>query len=197
MIEFIETIKILNGRVYNITCHNKRCLATRQQHFQNQRPINLRSKITIPAKYQSGLVKCRVTYSEGINNIEFKSYKIRPIKSLKLIKADHLKYHYKYNDRKEINNLFKKRGKADDILIICNELITDTSYANIALFKKGKWYTPKQPILSGCQRNRLLKAKRIISKEITIADLDKYSHIQIFNSMIPFGSLVCDTRAII
>ena len=71
-----------------------------------------------------------------------------------------MNYDLKYFDRKIFDDL-KKNIKADDILIIKNGFITDTSIANILFFDGKKWITPKKPLLKGTVRERLLRMKLI------------------------------------
>ena len=89
-------------------------------------------------------------------------------------------------DRKEIDKLFEKRGKADDILIVKNGFITDTSIANIAFFDGKKWFTPKTCLLRGTTRERLLKEKKIFEKDIRVEDIKRYKKIALLNAMIGF-----------
>ena len=105
------------------------------------------------------------------------------------MQADHLDYRLKYADRTELDQLFLKRGEADDILIIQNGLVTDTSIANIAFFDGDKWITPKEPLLKGTTRARLLDEKKIFEQDIKIADLGKFTEFALMNAMIGFDRI--------
>ena len=73
-------------------------------------------------------------------------------------------------------------------------MLTDTSIANIALYKEGKWFTPKYPLLKGTRRAGLL-AEGIIEEDIVMADsLHKYEKIRLFNAMISFGEVEMDIK---
>ena len=83
----------------------------------------------------------------------------------------------------------KLKSKADEIIIVKNNHLTDTSYSNV-LFKKGKeWFTPKTYLLNGVQRQNLLKNKKIKEAEITLQNLKEYSHFQIINAMNDFDDM--------
>jgi len=83
-----------------------------------------------------GLYKTRVIYDSEIRKIEFVPYAIKPVRSLNLIHDNVIHYNHRFLDLSSLDQLFAKRGTADDILIIRNGLITDTWYANV-IFQKG------------------------------------------------------------
>lgn len=185
----------MNGRVYNIEKHNLRFNLTRQRLFGIAKPINLRKIISIPTDYKSGLVKCRILYNTSISRVEFHPYHAKIINTLKCVYSN-IDYSYKWVDRKDLDQLFSEKGDCDDILIIKNQKITDTYYANTAFYKHGKWYTPKHPLLKGSQRAKLLEKKKLIEKEILIEDLKDYSKVAVFNAMRPFGELILPIKSV-
>ena len=65
-----------------------------------------------------------------------------------------------------MNSLFQIRQDKDDILIVKNGLLTDTSIANIALYDGNDWYTPLHPLLKGTKRAELLDKGVLKEKEI-------------------------------
>lgn len=140
--------------------------------------------ITIPKGVQSGRYKCRVLCRENIEAVEFTPYAIRPVHKLALIKADHIDYACKYEDRALINAAFAERGAADDVLFVKHGLLTDTSYANIALWDGSRWLTPKQPLLQGTRRAQLLEQGRIYTEDIPADDLYKFEKLALFNAMM-------------
>ena len=64
--------------------------------------------------------------------------------------------------------MFLIRQDKDDILIVKNGLLTDTSIANIALYDGNDWYTPLHPLLKGTKRAELLDKGVLKEKEIKI-----------------------------
>ena len=85
-----------------------------------------------------------------------------------------------------------KKKEADDILIIKNELVTDTSIANIAFFDGKKWLTPKTPLLKGVTRTRLLDNSEIFEADIHFRELKKYKKVALLNAMIDFDIIAED-----
>ncbi len=119
--------------------------------------------------------------------LEFAHYKPRAIKTLKLVTG---KPHYdlKYTDRTEIETLLREKGNCDDIIIVINGLITDTSFSNL-VFKKGKqWLTPSGPLLTGTARARLIEQGIIQTAEIKTDDLGFYGGFKLINAMLDFES---------
>ena len=123
-------------------------------------------------------------YDSTIKKCEIHPYKIKPVKTLKVVSIDEIKYQYKYADRKNLEKLFAKKGTCDDIIISKNGFIKDSYYANLLFYRKGVWYTPKSPLLKGVQRARLLKEGKIIAKNIKIENIRKYKKVRLINAMI-------------
>ncbi len=180
-----ETIKVLDGKIFHIDYHNRRCNTTRKALFGATDTIDLQNFISPPPR---GLYRCKVIYDTKIQNIEFFPYRPRVIKSLQPIRSD-IDYPYKFLDRSALDRLFAQRKEADDILIIKDGLITDTSIANVALSYKGRWLTPAKPLLAGTTRARLLDQKKLILADIEIKDIKKFDKIALLNAMIGFYQL--------
>jgi 4-amino-4-deoxychorismate lyase len=100
-----------------------------------------------------------------------------------LINADHVDYSYKSADREALKSLFEMKGKADDIIMVQNELITDSYYANLAFLKNDTWYTPDKPLLKGTFREKLVVNEKLVLTEISVSDLSQYEKVKIFNAL--------------
>ena len=146
----------------------------------------------------AGIVKARVVYGEkGIEDVSYSPYTVRHVHSLALIQADHIDYTYKSAGREPLNRLFALRGACDDILIVKQGLLTDTSIANIALSDGTHWYTPAHPLLKGTKRAALLEEGILQEKDIRPEDLPSFSTVRLFNAMIDWGELELPVRNII
>ena len=178
----IETIKIKNNKIYNINYHNQRMNNARKDLFNCKDFIDLSKFIKSPNS--NDIIKCRVIYNQKIAKIEYEKYLLRNINSLKIVNSDDIEYQYKYKDRSEIEKLLKLKNNCDDILIIKNKRITDTSFTNIAFYDGTKWLTPIYPLLKGTKREKLIDENKIIEKDIFIDDLNKYKKAILFNSML-------------
>lgn len=173
---YFETIKCEDYEVYHLDYHQKRISDTVGMNF------NLREYIYPP---NARLLKCKLLYNEeGISDIEFSEYTKREIKSLKLVYSDSIEYPKKSSNRDDIEALFAQKKSADEIIIIKEGLVTDTSIANIVIFDGTSWLTPKKPLLLGTTRARLLKNSQIFQKDITVEMLLKAPKIALLNAMI-------------
>ncbi len=190
MCRLIETIKIFERAVYNIDYHNQRMNNSRRLLFGIDEGIDLSKHIVIPEHLDGGIHKFRVIFAENIESVEIIPYVKRQIKSLKQVNGNEIDYSHKFLNRQDIEKLYEQRGDCDDVLIIKNGMLTDTSFCNIALFDGTNWYTPEHPLLLGTQRQKLLGEKRIISKVLKAEELKNYSKLCIFNAMIEFGEIV-------
>lgn len=175
---YFETIKCYDTEVYNISYHEKRIISTIGKN------INLLDYI-YPINAQ--LLKCKVIYSQDeIINVSFDIYKKRNLKTFKIIIDDTINYKYKYENRNQLNNLFSKKETADEIIMIKNNLITDTTIANIAIFLDDQWYTPKTPLLYGTTRQRYIDNGKLKEKDIDIDIFKKATKMALLNAMIDF-----------
>lgn len=187
MCQFIETIRIENGKALNLGFHNYRFNKTRRDIFECNLPVNLADYIR-PGEYTER-TKCRIEYQDEVEKVEYQPYTIRPVKSLRMVTSDGLDYTYKSSNRQKLDELFKQKGEADDILIIRDGFLTDTSIANIALWNGEQWETPEKPLLEGTMRASLLGKRLIVPAVIHPQDLSRYSLIRLFNAMIGFGEI--------
>lgn len=179
MPRLLETIKCLDGKVFNLDYHQKRFDDSRKRlGYTNL----LKLFLTPPPK---GLFRCRLVYEEEIEKIEFVPYELKKIKSFKLIDSN-ITYDLKYENRDEINALLQRKEDADEIIIVKDSLLTDTSIANLCFFDGESWLTPKIPLLYGTTRQRLLDSKKIKEAHISCHDLHKFSKIAVLNAMTGF-----------
>ena len=185
MSRLVETIKIENGTLLNISFHNERMIRSLYGVFGLMNEPDLEKIINVPEFARKGVYKCRVEYDHEIRKVEFLPYKIKVIRSLKLVEDNTIEYAYKFTDRKRIEELTATRGEGDDILIIKNGMVTDTSYANVVFRDfNGNWVTPSTYLLPGTRRTNLLKQKLIIEASIAYKDINKYSEVRLINAML-------------
>ena len=189
MYPLLETIKCKDGKLFNIEFHQVRFEKAQKEYFGISPNTKLTEEIIIPEFAKSGLFRCRVTYSEQIDSIEFFLYKIRTINSLKLVEDNEIDYRYKYSDREKLNQLFEKRGNCDDIIIVKNGCLTDSFVSNLVLSDGEKWWTPNTPLLPGTQRAKLLREEKIFENRITTQDLYKYKKVGLINALNNFEEM--------
>lgn len=133
---------------------------------------------------QKGLYKCRVIYGPEVESVELEPYAPRRIRTLRLVDGGPIDYRFKYADRRQLQALFDQRAGCDDVLIIKDGRLTDTSYSNIALYDGRRWVTPARPLLMGTTRTRLLETGRLEEAEVGVADLRRYRALRLINAML-------------
>ncbi|MEA3447777.1 MAG: aminotransferase class IV [Bacteroidota bacterium] len=176
MYQFIESIRIENGNVPLIEYHQRRYKQCLKEHFKHVKPVQL---CHIADKYanKQGTWKLRIEYDHKIRNIDCIPYKPRRIKRFHLVCDDQIDYAWKYSNRKTFEKLKSRYQEDEEIIIVKNNLITDSSYANLAFYAAPYWYTPKHPLLKGVMREYLLAHNSIKTAIITTGQL---KHFEIF-----------------
>ncbi len=183
MFRFFESIKIQDGKAVNLSDHQNRVDRTFSAFYLNNNLPILEELIQVPKSCADSVFKCKFEYNRKDYKIGFETYRLKSVKSLKLVFCDAISYNYKFTDRSLLNNLLSKKGDCDDILIVKNGFLTDISFANICLYDGKNWHTPAKPLLPGTHRARLIVNKTVIPKDIHVDDLNKYVYIDIINAM--------------
>jgi 4-amino-4-deoxychorismate lyase len=187
MCRLFETIRIINSIPQNLLLHQERMNRSRKILFGETRLIRLADYLNIPEDPELKIERCKVVYGSSINSVEFSSYTPANIRTLRIVESDSLVYDHKYSDRSGLLCLVDKQS-ADDILIVKNKFVTDTSFSNI-IFSDGKqWYTPDTPLLRGTMRQFLIQEGIIKEAIITIEDIKRFIHFRLINAMLGFDS---------
>jgi len=184
MCQLLETIKLENGILQNIGLHNERFNRSRYELFGIDEPLQLENEINLPKNISNDIYKCRIIYGRNIEKIEIIPYRIRTINALKIVHDNSIQYQYKYQNRDVINRLYSLKGECDDVLIVRNGLVTDTSYCNIVFSDGKKLITPSLPLLKGTKREQLLSKAVIIEDEIKLSDIYLFKKAFLINAMI-------------
>ncbi len=184
MFRLLETVKVKNSLLQNVGYHNERLNRSKRELYGSTGDINLERAVRIPENLTADVYKCRIVYSTDIYSVSFERYTPRKINSLKLVECNDIDYRYKYAERTKLDELLKSKGDCDEILIVKNGLITDTSFSNIIFFDGYKWITPSYPLLKGTKRQQLLDDDKIIEASVTPADLSKFQYAKLINAMV-------------
>jgi 4-amino-4-deoxychorismate lyase len=146
---------------------------------------------------EAGLYKCRVTYDDRSKDVQFIPYEAKVIRSLRLVQGNGIEYEHKYTDRKGIDDLFTLRRDCDDILIVNEDRVTDSSYSNIVFKRKNNWYTPWSVLLKGTMRQNLLEWNNIIEEDIFVDDIKNFESFKLINAMLGFAGPEIDVSNIV
>lgn len=188
MSRFIESIKVEDQEVFLLDYHQKRVNDT-FAHFGREGSLDLGRIFKSLEHDEDGLFKLRIVYDLDKNfKTQLIPYAIPEIDDFQLVENNTFDYSFKFEDRRELEKMKAESG-AEEIIIVKNNHITDTSFSNL-LFLKGKhWFTPSTYLLNGVQRQFLLKKGKIKEAEITLQNLSEYSHFQIINALNDFDDM--------
>lgn len=172
-----ETIKILGFTPQNLKFHERRISDSLEGA---KAKFDLNKLLNSPF---DGVVRAKVIYDTSGNLVDtqYFPYEMREFREFKLvdIKFDYSK---KFLDRSDIDTA---KGKFEEIIMIKNNLTTDTSIANLAIFEDG-WITPKAPLLKGTTRARLLEEGFLKEDDISVQRLLNAKKFAVMNAMIGF-----------
>lgn len=184
MYRFIETIRLENGQFGDLSYHEARMNRAITEVLGLRYSVNLEAILAMESFPSTGLHKVRLVYSSEVHAIEITPYVTRPVTSLKIVRAETISYDHKFEDRQELNGLFGQRGICDDVIIVKNNLVTDSSYANLVFKISGRWVTPRSYLLNGTMRQQLIDKKIIAEEDITLSDLERYESVKLINAML-------------
>lgn len=178
----LETIRCEGALPLHLSYHQLRLDATCQS-LGISRTYDLESLIIPP---DEGVYRCRFLYDATAASIEFHPYVQRTFSSLKLINGDAVDYPFKYADRSDLDRLFEQREGCDDVLIVQDRFLRDTTIANVALHIGGRWMTPERPLLGGTTRARLIDEGFLLPAALRVEDIAKADKIALINAMMGF-----------
>lgn len=197
MYQFIETIRVKDGRIFNLTYHEERMNRTRKEVWGKTDWLKI-TDVWSPEELPLECSKLRFVYDEvGIHDLTCTPYTRKKILSLRLVYDNNITYPYKSVDRSMLNELKKLQGDCDEILIIRDNHLTDTSYTNVALYDGQQWFTPSTPLLPGTMRQSLLDKGKLQEREILVSDIPQYQQISLFNAMMELGEVILPVKNIL
>ncbi len=197
MYRFVETIKAQNGQLRNLENHQWRVDRTFRKFYPGSKPFDLKSLIKLPGEFLQGTVKVRFLYNATDFEVQFAFYTPKTINCLKLVTCDNIDYSYKFTDRSVFARLLEKAAPCNEILIVKNGLITDTSFSNIAFFDGKNWFTPAGPLLPGTFRRKAIMQGLLKETHITPADLQRFTAFKLINAMLEWDAPVLPVEKIV
>lgn len=178
-----ETIQLQNRQLHNLAYHNQRVEQSKKALLGIDEKIDLEELIQIPDWVGEGLYRCRVSYKQEIEKIEFFEYHYKHPRVIQLVEDTSIVYPYKFEDRSRFQEVLAQNPNADDVLITHNNQLTDATFANIAFFDGKNWLTPDTPLLNGTKRQALLAKRLLTETSIKTADLAHFKQLSLINAM--------------
>ena len=94
-------------------------------------------------------------------------------------------YGYKYLNRDFFEYIRDGLSENEEVLLFKNDLLSDTTFSNVAIFYHDEWITPKSPLLEGCFLSTLNFKREYITKKMVLES----TKIALINSMIGFSQI--------
>ncbi|MHA8066848.1 aminotransferase class IV [Aquirufa sp. ROCK2-A2] len=187
MFSFLETVFIENGQAQHLEYHQMRINDVFEDFYTNE-PIlqidQLFSNLDLP---NFGKYRARIIYENQWLKTEILPYQEKNIQRLKTVELGEYDYTYKWEDRSYFSEILIQNKEVDEVIFTQNGLIKDCTIGNLAFLKDSIWFTPKQPMLNGTTRRRLIDENKIQELDIFIQDLPSYSHICLINVFRPLS----------
>jgi 4-amino-4-deoxychorismate lyase len=192
----LESIRVENKIAEALEYHQGRVDSARKILFGDVPKLDLLSLIKSQIIPGNGLYKCRVVYDKRVRDIQFIPYKIKEIKSVKLIETGTYTYNYKFLDRTFFEKLMLQNPDYDELILMRSGEITDSCFSNLAFYNGDKWLTPLKPLLEGTRRQRLIDQQRISPASLHASNIKNFKKISFINAMLDLGDLTIDVSAV-
>lgn len=197
MFRLLESIRLQNGHFHRLNYHQQRMDRSVKELSGQRNAVSLLEALKNYHVPKTGLYKCRVVYSDKIETVEFIPYEIKPVNSLRIVYDQEITYEHKYQNRDSLNALLSQRQYCDDILIVKNGFVTDSSYSNIIFYDGVNWITPAAPLLKGTMRQFLLDTAEIKAAPVAVQDIPSFKKFRLINSMLAFDGPEIDVSKIV
>ena len=194
---YFESIKYINNNLFNIQFHLDRLNKTIKDKFGAECDVVTEADIFKPVVSDESVYKLRVVYADEIIYTEILPYKKPVINRLRIVVDNNIDYSHKNLNRDEINNLKSHANSDEDIIIIKNGFVTDSSFSNLVFFDGKNFFTPSTPLLKGTYREKLLSENKIIEKEIKLEDIKNYESVSLINAFNNLGEIAISIEDII
>ncbi|HPA63669.1 MAG TPA: aminotransferase class IV [Spirochaetota bacterium] len=164
------------------------------KYFPHKTPFTL---MDIQPDYCHGIGRCklRILYSENDIDHSVSEYKPKKIRSAAVVECNDAEYSFKHEDRSLFSSIIN--NNYDEIIILKNGFVTDSTFSNLAFYDSGKWFTPETFLLNGTMRQSLLADNIIHEKRIAAEDIRNFEKISFINSMLDLGESCLSTDEIV
>lgn len=186
MSRFIESIRLEDGQIFLAELHQQRIDGT-LRHFGSSAKINITEILQSVQTEQHGLFKLRIVYDlKDVVDVKIILYVPQKHTEFQLVENNTINYNFKSENREEFQQM-KKAASGEEIIVVQNNHLTDTSYSNLIFYKNKQVFTPDAYLLNGVQRQHLLRAGKINTTAVTLDNFTDFSHFQLINAMNRFG----------
>jgi len=170
----------------NLECHQKRLEFSMAKIFGFAPSLSLDQEIAIPEEYKTGDFRVRVVYSKYVESVEFIPVMPRVFNRFRLVFNDEIDYSCKFLDRTCFDAFNGQKNDVDEVVIVKNGFVTDTTISNLIFYDSKSWYTPDTYLLNGTMRQLLLDSGQIEECTVTEASLARFTHLMMINALLDF-----------
>jgi len=182
---FFETIRVENGSIQHLSLHMERMKETCSEEYGDFLHENIFTEIQLP---ETGVHRMNIWYNRTDTEVKTALYTPSAISTVALVSCEpDFDYRRKYTNRDALNNMLKSAPGADEIVIVKNGMVTDSSKANIVFEKNGTYYTPDTFLLNGTMRQYLLGSGKITEASIKAENVFDYEKMYFINALNPLG----------
>jgi 4-amino-4-deoxychorismate lyase len=183
MFRFFESIAILNGQARNLNFHQFRIDQTFKKFYPHTESHHLEYLLAKEIKTDHPLLKCKFSYNDKSFKFYTLPYKQKSFQGFQLIRCNNLQYDYKFTDRSNLDKLTNLIPDENQIIIVRNNLLTDSTFSNLIFFDNYRWLTPAKPLLEGTMRSSLLAELRIYEELISTDHLHLFKSFKLINAL--------------
>ena len=187
MFQFVETMAYMGGKVPLLDYHQERVNCTFWEFFPGKKPHRLRS--LLPKMETTETLKLRLQYGPSDYVLEACQHQQPVVSSLRVVSDDRITYPYKYADRTQLNRLLQKRRGADEVIIVKNGLVSDSSMSNLCFYDQKRWYTSTGFLLNGIRRQHLLATRQIREIPIDRKRIETFHSVCLINALLDLGDV--------
>jgi 4-amino-4-deoxychorismate lyase len=180
----LESICLQDGELPLLPYHQERVNRSRLALFGIKKRLKLEAFLHEQQLPTTGKYKLRLQYAKHIKQFECLPYQVKTVRSLRIVEVDQFDYRFKYADRGPLDYLHTQRKGCDDILISYRGYLTDSYYANLALYDGQKWWTPAHPLLKGVRREALCQSGKLHPTILRVKDLAHFRELRLINAMM-------------
>lgn len=181
-----ESIRIIDGKVPLLDFHQHRLNLSYSAIFKKVNSHNLKECIE-PFLKKHGTQKCRFIYNDRAYRIEIIDYQLIEPKRIGWLRIDpNFDYSFKFLERDFFNKVREVYSDYDEIILVQNNQITDSTYCNLVVYLDGQWTLPKSYLLNGVERSRIISKYNFTIKPVSIDKFLSAKEYKLINSMRPF-----------
>jgi 4-amino-4-deoxychorismate lyase len=181
-----ESIRVNDGQVPLLDFHQKRIELSYSAVFKKVSTYNLKECIE-PFLKKDGIQKCRFIYDDKNYRVEIIDYQLIEPKRIGWLRIDpNFNYSFKFFNRSFFNKINEVYSACDEIILIQNNEITDSTYCNIVIYINNEWILPKSYLLNGVERSRIISKYNFTVAPVSIDKFLLAKEYKLINSMRPF-----------